>query len=108
MIKGYLDLITVLFVSRFGKSPMYFFGGLGTLMFLLGGSTTVWLIVEKVYNQSMGIWYRGVVEQPLFYIAIASVVLGVQLFLAGFLGELINRNSGERNRYLVDKIIEKK
>ena len=108
MIKGYLDLITVLFVSRFGKSPMYFFGGLGTLMFLLGGSTTVWLIVEKVYNQSMGIWYRGVVEQPLFYIAIASVVLGVQLFLAGFLGELINRNSGERNRYLVDKIIENK
>ena len=108
MIKGYLDLITVLFVSRFGKSPMYFFGGLGTLMFLLGGFTTVWLIVEKLYNQSLGFGYRGVVDQPLFYIAIASVVLGVQLFLAGFLGELINRNSGERNRYLVDKIIEKK
>ncbi len=108
MIKGYLDLITVLFVSRFGKSPMYFFGGLGTLMFILGGFTTTWLIVEKLYNQSQGIWYRGVVEQPLFYIAIASVILGVQLFLAGFLGELLNRNSGERNKYLVDKVIKKR
>ncbi len=107
MIKGYLDLVTVMFVSRFGKSPMYFFGTLGTLMFLLGGGTTVWLIVEKLYRQNQGLAVRSVADQPLFYIAITAVILGVMLFLAGFLGELINRNSPERNRYLIDEKIDK-
>ncbi len=106
MLKGYLDLITVTFMSRFGRSPMYFFGGLGTLMFLLGGATTVWVVAEKIYSQSHGLPWRGVTEQPLFYLALAAVVLGVQLFLAGFLGELINRNSPERNKYLIDKRID--
>ena len=103
MIKGYLDLITVMFMSRFGKSPMYFFGGLGTLMFLVGGGTAVYLIAEKLYKQTHALPLRGVTEQPLFYIAMAAVVIGVQLFLAGFLGELIGRNSGDRNRYLIDE-----
>ena len=107
MIKGYLDLVTVMFVSHFGKSPMYFFGTLGTLMFLLGGGTTVWLIVEKLYRQNQGLAVRSVADQPLFYIAITAVILGVMLFLAGFLGELINRNSPERNRYLIDEKIDK-
>ena len=107
MIKGYLDLVTVMFLSRFGKSPMYFFGTLGTLMFLLGGGTTIWLIAEKLYRQSHGLWVRGVTDQPLFYIALVSVILGVMLFLAGFLGELINRTSSDRNRYLIDEKIEK-
>lgn len=103
MVKGYLDLITVTFMSRFGRSPMYFFGGLGTLMFLLGGFTTCWVIGSKIYKQIMDLPLRPVTDQPLFYLAILTIVLGVQLFLAGFLGELINRNSSDRNRYLIDK-----
>lgn len=105
MLKGYLDLITVTFLSRFGRSPMYMFGSLGTVMFLLGGGTTVWLIAEKLYKQAHGLPLRGVADQPLFYIAMLAVVLGVQLFLAGFLGELINRNSSDRNKYTIDKKI---
>ncbi|MDD3107862.1 MAG: glycosyltransferase family 2 protein [Alistipes sp.] len=103
MIKGYLDLITVLFMTRFGKSPMYFFGGLGTLMFLVGGGTTLFLIAEKLYKQYHALPLRGVTDQPLFYIAITATIIGVQLFLAGFLGELIGRNSSDRNRYLIDE-----
>ena len=105
MIKGYLDLITVMFMTRFGKSPMYFFGGLGTLMFLLGGATAVYLIAEKLYKQAHGLLVRGVTDQPLFYIALAAALAGVQFFLAGFLGELIGRSSGDRNRYLIDERI---
>ena len=103
MVKGYLDLISVTFMSRFGRSPMYFFGGLGTLMFLLGGFTTCWVIGSKIYKQIMDQPLRPVTEQPLFYLAILAIILGVQLFLAGFLGELINRNSSDRNKYLIDK-----
>ena len=105
MIKGYLDLITVMFMTRFGKSPMYFFGGLGTLMFLLGGATAVYLIAENLYKQAHGLLVRGVTDQPLFYIALAAALAGVQFFLAGFLGELIGRSSGDRNRYLIDERI---
>lgn len=105
MIKGYLDLITVWFMSHFGRSPMYFFGSLGTLMFLLGGGTTVWIIAAKIYKQVHGLPLRSVTDQPLFYLAILAVILGVQLFLAGFLGELVNRGSGERNNYSIDKIL---
>lgn len=108
MIKGYLDLVTVMFISKFGKSPMYFFGSLGTLMFLVGGFTTVWVIVQKIYTQAQGFMARGVTEQPLFYIAILAIILGVQLFLAGFVGELIVRNSGDRNRYLIDDKIDRR
>ena len=103
MIKGYLDLISVTFMSHFGRSPMYFFGGLGTLMFILGGFTTCWVIGSKIYKQVMDLPLRAVADQPLFYLAILAIILGVQLFLAGFLGELINRNSSDRNRYLTDK-----
>lgn len=105
MLKGYLDLISVLFMSHFGRSPMYFFGGLGTLMFLLGGGTTVWLIAEKLWKQYHSLPLRPVVDQPLFYLAILAVILGVQLFLAGFLGELINRGSSDRNKYLIDQTL---
>ena len=106
MVKGYLDLITVTFLSHFGRSPMYFFGSLGTLMFLLGGGTTVWVIAAKLYKQALGLPLRPVTDQPLFYLAMLAVVLGVQLFLAGFLGELINRAASERNNYLIDKTID--
>ena len=105
MVKGYLDLISVMFMSHFGRSPMYFFGSLGTVMFLLGGCTTVWVIAAKLWKQMHGLPLRGVTEQPLFYLAILAIILGVQLFLAGFLGELINRNSTDRNKYLIDKTL---
>ncbi len=103
MLKGYLDLISVTFMSRFGRSPMYFFGSLGTLMFLVGGFTTIWVIAEKLYKQFNDLPLRAVTEQPLFYLAILTIILGVQLFLAGFLGELINRNSTDRNKYLISE-----
>lgn len=102
MIKGYLDLITVMFMTRFGKSPMYFFGGLGTLMFLIGGVTALYLIIEKLYKQAHLLPIRAVTDQPLFFIAMGAAIIGVQLFLAGFIGELIGRNSSDRNRYLID------
>ena len=103
MVQGYLDLISVTFMSRFGRSPMYFFGSLGTLMFLIGGFTTIWVIASKLYKQYFDLPLRAVTDQPLFYLAILTIVLGVQLFLAGFLGELINRNSTDRNKYLIDE-----
>ena len=106
MVKGYLDLITVSFMSHFGRSPMYFFGSLGTIMFLIGGLTTVWVIALKLYKQALGLPLRAVTDQPLFFVAIVTVILGAQLFLAGFLGELINRRSSDRNTYLIDKRIK--
>ena len=103
MIKGYLDLISITFMSWFGRSPMYLFGSLGTLMFLFGGITALWIIVDKIYSQTCGLVWRGVTEQPMFYLALLAIVLGVQLFLAGFLGEMINRRSTDRNNYLIDR-----
>ena len=105
MVKGYLDLITVSFLARFGRHPMYLFGSLGTLMFLGGGITAVWLIVDKLVKQSRGLPLRPVADQPMFYIALVTLILGVMLFLTGFLGELINRNAADRNKYSKDKEI---
>ena len=102
MLKGYIDLVTVSFMSHFGRSPMYLFGGLGTLMFLAGFVAVAWIIVEK-FTQG-----APLTNQPLFYLALVAILLGVQLFLAGFLGEMINRRSAERNRYLVDKMLNDK
>ena len=102
-IKGYLDLISVMFMSRFGRSPMYFFGGLGTIMFLFGFIAVIVIIAQKLYRQSHDMIFRPVTDQPLFFLCLLAVVLGVLLFLAGFLGELINRNSTDRNRYLIDE-----
>ncbi len=99
LLKGYLDLVTVMFVSKYGRSPMYFFGGAGTLMFLVGFVSTLWIIVEKF---TLG---RPLTNQPLFYLGLVAIVLGVILFLAGFLGELINRNAPERNHYFIDEEI---
>lgn len=104
MIKGYLDLLSVMFMSKFGRSPMYFFGSLGTLMFLFGGGAAMWIVLQKVIRQANGLVWRSATDQPLFYLSLVAVVLGVVLFLAGFLGELINRNSSDRNRYLIDEI----
>ena len=102
-IKGYLDLISVMFMSHFGRSPMYFFGGLGTIMFMFGFIAVIVIIAQKLYRQSHDMIFRPVTDQPLFFLCLLAVVLGVLLFLAGFLGELINRNSTDRNRYLIDE-----
>jgi glycosyltransferase involved in cell wall biosynthesis len=98
-INGFLDLISLWFLSRFGKKPMHFFGFTGILMFLIGGIMTIWVIVEKLIQQSNGLDFRPVTDQPLFYLALVAVILGFQLFLTGFLGEMISRSSQERNRY---------
>ncbi len=98
-VNGFLDLISLWFLSRFGKKPMHFFGFTGIMMFLIGGIMTIWVIVEKLIQQSQGLDFRPVTEQPLFYLALVAVILGFQLFLTGFLGELVSRNSQERNHY---------
>ena len=98
-VNGFLDLISLWFLSRFGKKPMHFFGFTGILMFLLGGIMTIWVIAEKLIQQSNGLNFRPVTDQPLFYIALVAVIIGFQMFLTGFLGELVSRNSQERNRY---------
>jgi len=98
-VNGFLDLISLWFLGRFGKKPMHFFGFTGILMFLTGGFMALWIILEKLIHQSNGVAYRPITDQPLFYLALVAVLLGFQLFLTGFLGELISRNSQERNKY---------
>ena len=98
-VNGFLDLISLWFLSRFGKKPMHFFGFTGILMFLAGAILTCWVIIEKLIQQNSGLAYRPVTDQPLFYLALVAVILGFQLFLTGFLGELVSRNSQERNHY---------
>ncbi len=102
-INGFLDLLSVLFMTKFGKKPMHFFGVWGTLMFLIGGVITVWIIAEKIYRLSQHLPVREVVAQPLFYIALVLVILGIQMFLAGFLGELVARSASDRNTYLIQE-----
>lgn len=98
-INGFLDLQSLWFLSTFGKKPMHFFGYSGLFMFFVGFVMTVWIIVAKLVHQTQGVKFRAVTDQPLFYLALLAVVLGVMLFLAGFIGEMIARSSGDRNRY---------
>lgn len=98
-INGFLDLQSLWFLSTFGKKPMHFFGYSGLLMFFVGFVMTVWIIVAKLVHQAQGVRFRAVTDQPLFYLALLAVVLGVMLFLAGFIGEMVARSSSERNHY---------
>lgn len=98
-VNGFLDLLSLWFLSTFGKKPMHFFGFSGILMFIFGFFCTVWVIVEKLIHQSHGVRFRPVTDQPLFYLALTATLIGVMLFLAGFICELISRNSSERNHY---------
>ena len=100
-VNGFLDLISLWFLSRFGKKPMHFFGFTGILMFLTGAVLAIWVIAEKLIQQGQGLLYRPVTEQPLFYLALVAVILGFQLFLAGFICEMVSRNSAERNCYKI-------
>lgn len=104
-INGFLDLLTLWFLSKFGKKPMHFFGLIGSLMFLFGTLTSLYLIVQKLIHQSQGLKYRAVTDQPLFYISLVALIIGMQLFLSGFIAELVSRNSSERNSYKIKKRI---
>jgi len=104
-MKGYLDMLTIGFITRFGKSPMHLFGSLGTLMFVIGFLMALYLGIRKLVFVHNHLRAPLVTDSPYFYIALAVMVIGTLLFLTGFLGELINRNSSERNRYLIrDKV----
>lgn len=100
-VNGLLDLISLWFLSRFGKKPMHFFGFTGILMFIAGAVLTLWVIIEKLVQQANGLDFRPVTDQPLFYLALVAILLGFQLFLSGFICEMISRNSSERNQYNV-------
>ena len=102
---GFLDLMSLWFLSKFGKKPMHFFGTTGILMFLIGGIMTVWIIAAKLIHQAQGMRFRAVTDQPLFYLALLAVVLGAMFFLAGFLGEMVSRSSSARNDYNVKERI---
>ncbi|MBE7175280.1 MAG: glycosyltransferase family 2 protein [Mucilaginibacter polytrichastri] len=104
-VNGFLDLLSIFFVGKFAKRPMHFFGTMGVLSFLTGMFIAIWLISEKLYDISKNIKYRNVTDQPLFYIALVAIIVGTQLFLTGFVAELVSRNAPERNEYQVEKRI---
>lgn len=104
-VNGFLDLISLWFLSTFGKKPMHFFGFTGILMFLVGGIMALWIIIAKLVHQANQVHFRAVTDQPLFYLALVAIILGVLLFLAGFICEMISRSSQERNSYNIKKTI---
>jgi glycosyltransferase involved in cell wall biosynthesis len=102
-INGFLDLLSIFFVGKFGKRPMHFFGSLGVLSFLLGTFMALWMIGVKLYHLAAHIPYkREITDQPLFYIALVAIIVGSQMFLTGFVAELVTRNAPERNQYLIE------
>jgi glycosyltransferase involved in cell wall biosynthesis len=100
-MKGYLDLLTISFITRFGKSPMHLFGSLGTLMFFIGFIMAGYLGLKKLVFIGHHLRAPLVTDSPYFFIALTVMIIGSFLFLTGFLGELVNRNSSERNNYLI-------
>lgn len=96
--KGFLDLISIIFVSRFGKRPMHLFGSIGSLLFMLGFGIAIYLVYTKLFMQE----YK-MTERPLFYLGLLSMILGTQLFMTGFIAEMISRNSTDRNKYHISK-----
>jgi glycosyltransferase involved in cell wall biosynthesis len=102
---GFLDLLSISFVQIFGKRPMHLFGSLGILSFLTGSSLTVYLIGVKLYNIAYNLKYRNVTDNPLFFLALVAIILGVQLFLAGFIGELLITNSDKTTNYQIKEEI---
>ncbi|MHA8099227.1 glycosyltransferase family 2 protein [Aquirufa aurantiipilula] len=102
---GFLDLLSITFVQTFGKRPMHLFGSLGILSFFSGSIITLWLIGEKLYNITQHLKYRNVTDNPLFFLALVAIILGVQLFLAGFIGELMVTNSDKTTDYQIKEEI---
>ncbi|MFZ4861882.1 glycosyltransferase family 2 protein [Sphingobacterium sp. Mn56C] len=104
-VKGFLDLMSIFFVGKFGKRPMHFFGPIGVMSFLLGFGITIYLICEKLISIAAGTTYRNVTDQPLFYLSLLAIMIGTQLFLTGFIAELVSRNSSERNKYHIEQVV---
>jgi glycosyltransferase involved in cell wall biosynthesis len=100
-LKGYLDMLTISFITRFGKSPMHFFGTFGTLMFITGFIMALYLGIRKLVFVYNGLRAPLITDSPYFYIALAVMIMGTFFFLTGFLAELVNRRSSDRNRYLI-------
>ena len=107
-VNGYLDLMTLWFLGTFGKKPMHVFGFLGTIVFIIGFFSALFLGVEKAWALYQGVPMRLVTNSPFFYIALTMMMIGTQLFLAGFLGDLISRNSAGRNEYQIEDYIRVK
>ena len=104
-VNGFLDLLSITFVSKFGKRPMHLFGSLGILSFLTGSCLTIYLMGVKLYNIAYNLKYRNVTDNPLFFLALVAIILGVQLFLAGFIGELLITNSDKTTNYQIKEEI---
>ena len=102
---GFLDLLSISFVQIFGKRPMHLFGSLGILSFLTGSGLTIYLMGVKIYNIAYNLKYRNVTDNPLFFLALVAIILGVQLFLAGFIGELLITNSDKTTNYQIKEEI---
>ncbi|MBU2914422.1 glycosyltransferase family 2 protein [Reichenbachiella agariperforans] len=102
-IFGFLDLLSISFVSKFRKSPMHFFGSLGTLSFLFGSIITVWVVARKLYEIHFNLPARDIVAQPLFFLALVAIIIGVQLFLTGFIGEMMIQVSPKKDDYLISE-----
>lgn len=104
-VRGFLDLVTLWFVSRFGGRPMHFFGAVGTVMFILGFLSALWLGVSKLIDVARGIYGHLITNNPWFYIALTMMIMGTLLFVAGFLGEMIIRTNREHKNYNIDDVI---
>jgi len=104
-VNGFLDLLSIFFVGKFGKRPMHFFGSMGVLSFMVGFFSIVWILSEKLYHIAHNEKYRDATADPLFYISLVAIIVGFQLFLTGFVSELVSRNGSDRNRYQIDEII---
>jgi glycosyltransferase involved in cell wall biosynthesis len=104
-INGFLDLLSIFFVGKFGKRPMHFFGSMGVLSIFIGLVMAVWIITEKLIHISNNEKYRDATDNPLFYLALVAIVLGSQLFLTGFVAELVARSSSERNKYQIEETV---
>lgn len=104
-VNGFLDLLSIFFVGKFSKRPMHFFGTLGVFSFMTGFIISIWMIVDKLMAIAQGFKYRNVTDQPLFYLALVAIIVGSQLFLTGFVAELVTRNAPERNTYQIEKTI---
>ena len=102
-VTGFLDLLSVTFVFRFKKNPMHFFGTIGSLSFLVGFFITIWVIGDKLYRQVNQLPIRDVVDQPLFFLALVALIVGVQLFLAGFLAEMLIQSRSKKEEYLISE-----
>jgi glycosyltransferase involved in cell wall biosynthesis len=107
-INGFLDLLSITFITKFGKRPMHLFGTLGTLMFFLGFIAALWLGINKLYCLSHGLEAGLVTDSPYFYIALTTMILGTLLFLGGFIAELVSRNSPKRNSYQIENDLNEK